>query len=216
MNNLKQAQLDSAIKKINERYIQICREFGPDSGIARDYKNTMELVAGSENLQIISSTTSKKAPKNNLDYITGEIKVAQIKRSKKVLEKLDPNDVEALLSKHTAGQIKKAALEEAKAQSEELGYNVRMSEVIDDMDSVYDFLDEHGYDSNDDNKETSKLFSTYWESVGPGAPRPSYTTLKKIIEAMDSGDERNVEEVKGYLKYRYNRPVAYTFFAGLM
>lgn len=214
MNNLKQAQLDSAIKKINERYIQICREFGPDSGIARDYKNTMELVAGSENLQIISSTTSKKAPKNNPDYITGEIKVAQIKRSKKVLEKLDPNDVEALLSKHTAGQIKKAALEEAKAQSEDTGRYVRMSEVIEDMDSVYDYLDENGYDSKDSEK-TSQLFSTYWDSVGPGAPRPTYTELRLIARAIESGDNSSVDNARSYLRDKYNRPVSATFFGGI-
>lgn len=214
MNNLKQAQMDSAIKKINERYIQICREFGPDSGIARDYKNTMELVAGSENLQIISSTTSKKAPKNNPDYITGEIKVAQIKRSKKVLEKLDPNDVEALLSKHTAGQIKKAALEEAKAQSEDTGRYVRMSEVIEDMDSVYDYLDENGYDSKDSEK-TSKLFSTYWDSVGPGAPRPTYSQLRMIARAIESGANSRVDSVRSYLRDKYNRPVSVTFFGGL-
>lgn len=214
MNNLKQAQLDSAIKKINERYIQICREFGPDSGIARDYKNTMELVAGSENLQIISSTTSKKAPKNNPDYITGEIKVAQIKRSKKVLEKLDPNDVEALLSKHTAGQIKKAALEEAKAQSEDTGRYVRMSEVIEDMDSVYDYLDENGYDSKDSEK-TSQLFSTYWDSVGPGAPRPTYSQLRMIARAIESGATSSVDNVRSYLRDKYNRPVSATFFGGI-
>lgn len=214
MNNLKQAQMDSAIKKINERYIQICREFGPDSGIARDYKNTMELVAGSENLQIISSTTSKKAPKNNPDYITGEIKVAQIKRSKKVLEKLDPNDVEALLSKHTAGQIKKAAMEEAKAQSEDTGRYVRMSEVIEDMDSVYDYLDENGYDSKDSEK-TSQLFSTYWDSVGPGAPRPTYTELCLIARAIESGATSSVDNVRTYLRDKYNRPVSATYFGGL-
>lgn len=214
MNNLKQAQKDSAIKKINERYIQICREFGPDSGIARDYKNTMELVAGSENLQIISSTTSKKAPKNNPDYITGEIKVAQIKRSKKVLEKLDPNDVEALLSKHTAGQIKKAAMEEAKAQSEDTGRYVRMSEVIEDMDSVYDYLDENGYDSKDSEK-TSQLFSTYWDSVGPGAPRPTYTELRLIARAIESGATSSVDNVRTYLRDKYNRPVSATYFGGL-
>ena len=214
MNNLKQAQMDSAIKKINERYIQICREFGPDSGIARDYKNTMELVAGSENLQIISSTTSKKAPKNNPDYITGEIKVAQIKRSKKVLEKLDPNDVEALLSKHTAGQIKKAAMEEAKAQSEDTGRYVRMSEVIEDMDSVYDYLDENGYDSKDSEK-TSQLFSTYWDSVGPGAPRPTYTELRLIARAIESGATSSVDNVRTYLRDKYNRPVSATYFGGL-
>ena len=214
MNNLKQAQLDSAIKKINERYIQICREFGPDSGIARDYKNTMELVAGSENLQIIFSTTSKKAPKNNPDYITGEIKVAQIKRSKKVLEKLDPNDVEALLSKHTAGEIKKAALEEAKAQSEDTGQYVRMSEVIEDMDSVYDYLDENGYDSKDSEK-TYQLFSTYWDSVGPGAPRPTYSQLRMIARAIESGSTSSVDNVRSYLRDKYNRPVSATYFGGL-
>ena len=208
------ARRESAIKKINERYIQICREFGPDSGIARDYRNTMELVAGSENMQIISSTTTKKAPKNNPDYITGEIKVAQIKRSKKALEQMDPDEIEALLNKHTAGQIKKAAQEEAKAQSKESGETVRMSEVIEDMDSVYDYLGEHGYDSKDSDK-THDLFQFYWDAVGPGAPRPSYSDLHSIIRALDSRNSAHQEALYMDLQNKHSRSVSQSMFGGM-
>lgn len=190
------AQKDSAIKKINERYIQICREFGTHSGIAKDYLHTMELIAGSENIQVISSTTTKKAPKNNPNYNTGEIRVEQIKRSKKALDAIDPNDIRVLLNKHTAGEVKKTAREEARRQSQETGQNISMSDVIEDMDYVYDFLDEHGYDSQD-SVETKNAFDFYWSAKGPGSPRPTYSELRLIMETqkqarelMEQGDEQ--------------------------
>ena len=183
-----QAQKDSAIKKINERYIQICREFGPQSGIAKDYANTMELAVGSENLQIISSTTSKRAPKNNPDYITGEIKVVQIKRAKKVLDSIEDDDIEALLNKHTAGDIKRSAKEEAKRQQQETGEDRDIMDIIEDMDAVYDFFEEYGYDSKDDEK-VKNVFDTYWGIVGPGGPRTSYSDLRYIIENLQKRDD---------------------------
>lgn len=183
MAEMTAAQKDSAVKKINERYIQICREFGANSGLAKDYLHTMELVAGSENLQIIASTTTKKAPANNPDYETGEIKVHQIKRSKKTLESIDPDDLDALLQKHTAGQIKKSAKEEAKRQQEDSGKNVSIRDIIEDMDYIYDFLDEYGYDSKD-NEDFSKMLTLYWNAAGPGAPRPSWSDLRMLREAQ--------------------------------
>lgn len=182
------AQKDSAIKKINERYVQICREFGPRSGIANDYRNAMELAVGSENLQIVASTTSKKAPKNNPDYITDEIKIVQIKRSKKALEGIAEDDINALLNKHTAGGIKKTAREEAKRQSKEYGFNVSMRNVIEDMDDVYDFLEEYGYDSKD-SITTKAVFDAYWDRVGRGGPRPTYTELKLLIKGLHNTEE---------------------------
>lgn len=187
-----QSQLDSAVKRINERYIQICREFGPSSGIARDYLNTMELVAGSENLQIIASTTSKKAPKNNPDYITDEIKVAQIKRSKATLNELDPDEVQALLDKHTAGQIKRNASEEAKRQKEQTGEDVTVRDILEDMDYVYDFLDEFGYDSKD-NEAFKSMLDLYWSAAGPGAPRPSWSDLRRLREAQLRSEQLRID-----------------------
>lgn len=214
MTKTELARRDSAIKKINERYIQICREFGANSGIATDYKNAMELVAGSENLMIISSTTSKKAPKNNPDYETGEIKVAQIKRNKKTLEALKQDELDALLNKHTAGQIKKAAQEEAKTQSDESGDRITMSEVIDAMDAVYDYLDENGYDSKD-NEATHALFDFYWTAVGPGAPKPSYTDLHRIINVLNKGEKAKAS-VSNYLTNKYGkRDVGEYIFGGI-
>lgn len=187
-SQLDRAKKDSAVKKINQRYIEICREFGPNSGIARDYYNTMELVAGSENIRIVASTTSKKAPRNNPDYITDEIKVGQIRRDKNTLDSIDWDDLEALLNKHTAGEVKKSAQEEAKRQSEDTGDDISMFDVIEDMDAVYDFLDENGYDSKDSDA-TSSVFAFYWDAVGPGAPRPTYTELRRIIEMQQKQQE---------------------------
>lgn len=209
MAEMTQAQKDSAIKRINERYIQICREFGADGGIAKDYYHTMELVAGSENLRIISSTTTKKGPKDNPRYETGEIKVHQIVRNKKALDSMDPDDIQALLSKHTAGQIKKAAKEEAKRQRDETGDDsIDYNDVLEDMDYVYDFLDEYGYDSKD-NEMLQSVLNMYWESAGPLAPRPSYSELRMLLEGKqrmmdleDIGDSEASKNIEDKLRKR--------------
>ena len=209
MAEMTQAQKDSAIKRINERYIQICREFGSDSGVAKDYYHTMELVAGSENMRIIASTTSKKGPKDNPRYETGEIKVHQIVRNKKALDSMDPEEIQALLNKHTAGQIKKAAKEEAKRQREDTGDDsIDYNDVLEDMDYVYDFMDEYGYDSKE--SETLKaVLDMYWESAGPLAPRPSYSELRMLIQGKkqmmdleDIGDTEYAKNIEDKLRKR--------------
>lgn len=200
MAEMTQAQKDSAIKRINERYIQICREFGADSGVAKDYYHTMELVAGSENMRIISSTTTKKGPKDNPRYETGEIKVHQIVRNKKALDSMDSDDIQALLSKHTAGQIKKAAKEEAKRQREDTGdESIDYNDVLEDMDYVYDFMDEYGYDSKE--SETLKaVLDMYWESAGPLAPRPTYSQLRFLMHGHQQMKELTVNGDVEYAK----------------
>lgn len=193
MEEMTRAQKDSAIKRINERYIQICREFGADSGIAQDYRHTMALVAGTENMRIIASTTTKKGPKDNPRYETGEIKVHQIVRNKKALDSMDSEEIQALLGKHTAGQIKKAAKEEAQHQREETGNeSIDYNDILEDMDYVYDFMDEYGYDSKE--SETLKaVLDMYWESAGPLAPRPTYSQLRFLMHG-----KLQMEELKYY------------------
>lgn len=209
MAEMTRAQKDSAIKRINERYIQICREFGADSGVAKDYYHTMELVAGSENMRIISSTTSKKGPKDNPRYDTGEIKVHQIVRNKKALDSMDPDDIQALLSKHTAGQIKKAAKEEAKRQREDTGDDsIDYNDVLEDMDYIYDFMDEYGYDSKE-NETLKAVLDMYWESAGPLAPRPTYAQLRFLMQGQQqmreltvNGDDEYAKNIEDKLRKR--------------
>lgn len=209
MAEMSQAQKDSAIKRINERYIQICREFGADSGVAKDYYHTMELVAGSENMRIIASTTTKKGPKDNPRYETGELKIHQIVRNKKALDSMDPEDIQALLNKHTAGQIKKAAKEEAKRQREETGDDsIDYNDVLEDMDYVYDYLDEYGYDSKE-NDTLKAVLDMYWESAGPLAPRPTYSQLRMLIQGKkqmmdleDMGDTEYAKNIEDKLRKR--------------
>lgn len=209
MAEMTQAQKDSAIKRINERYIQICREFGADSGVAKDYYHTMELVAGSENMRIIASTTTKKGPKDNPRYETGELKIHQIVRNKKALDSMDPEDIQALLNKHTAGQIKKAAKEEAKRQREETGDDsIDYNDVLEDMDYVYDYLDEYGYDSKE-NDTLKAVLDMYWESAGPLAPRPTYSQLrmliqgkKQMVDLEDMGDTEYAKNIEDKLRKR--------------
>ena len=209
MAEMTQAQKDSAIKRINERYIQICREFGADSGVAKDYYHTMELVAGSENMRIIASTTTKKGPKDNPRYETGEIKVHQIVRNKKALDSMDPEEIQALLNKHTAGQIKKAAKEEAKRQREDTGDDsIDYNDVLEDMDYVYDFMDEYGYDSKE-SEALKAVLDMYWESAGPLAPRPTYSELRMLIQGKkhmmdleDIGDTEYAKNIEDNLRKR--------------
>ena len=209
MAEMTRAQKDSAIKRINERYIQICGEFGADSGVAKDYYHTMDLVAGTENMRIIASTTTKKGPKDNPRYETGEIKVHQIVRNKKALDSMDSEEIQALLNKHTAGQIKKAAKEEAKRQRDETGDDsIDYNDVLEDMDYVYDYLDEYGYDSKD-NEMLQSVLNMYWESAGPLAPRPSYSELRMLLEGKkrmmdleDIGDTEYAKNIEDKLRKR--------------
>ena len=160
-------------------------------------------------MRIIASTTSKKGPKDNPRYETGEIKVHQIVRNKKALDSMDPEEIQALLNKHTAGQIKKAAKEEAKRQREESGDDsIDYNDVLEDMDYVYDYLDEYGYDSKD-NEMLQSVLNMYWESAGPLAPRPSYSELRMLLEGKkrmmdleDIGDTEYAKNIEDKLRKR--------------
>ena len=59
-DNMTLQEKDSAVKKINERYTDICREFGKDSIQARDYLNAMRLTFGEENMHTAASRKPKE------------------------------------------------------------------------------------------------------------------------------------------------------------
>ena len=185
---------DSAIKKINERYTDICRNFGPNSGVAKDYRNAMELTFGEDNLHRAKGRKSS-APKKKESAADMGIDLAS--RDKNVLKTLDDDKLEALLSKHTAGEIRKAAKEEARQESQATGRDVSVDEVLEAMDYVYDV-------EENDPDEIYYAIQTYWNAVGAGNPRPSYVTLRDIIEnnrkvdeAYANGDVNQAQDLVG-------------------
>ena len=59
IDNMTPQQKDSAVKKINERYTDICRTFGPNSNTAQEYFNAMVLAFGAENMHTAATRESK-------------------------------------------------------------------------------------------------------------------------------------------------------------
>lgn len=170
---------DSAIKKINERYTDICRTFGPNSGIAKDYRNAMELAFGEENLH---KAKGRKSSASKRKESAADMGIDLAARNKDTIQNTSDEALNALLSKHTAGQIKKAAKEEARQESEETGRDVSLDEVLAAMDYIYEI-------EEDDPDEMYYAIQTYWSAVGAGNPRPSYITLRDIIENNRASDQ---------------------------
>lgn len=187
-------QKDSAIKKINERYTDICRQFGKDSGIARDYRNSMELAVGEENLHKAAARSSSGSKRRES---AADMGIDLISRNKSVLASVSDDDLNALLSKHTAGDIKKAAKEEAKREEEETGDRISYKDVLEAMDFVYEV-------EEDDPDEMYYAIEEYWNTVGAGNPKPTYTTLCDIIKAhraedkaRDNGNQEKADKIRG-------------------
>ena len=170
---------DSAIKKINERYTDICRQFGKNSGIAKDYRNAMELTFGEDNLHRASGRKSSGTKRRES---AADMGIDVVSRNKEVLRNTSEESLKALLSKHTAGEVKKAAKEEAKREQEETGEKVSYQDVLEAMDYVYEV-------EEDDPDEMYYAIEEYWNSVGRGNPKPSYTTLRDIIKAHRAEDK---------------------------
>lgn len=145
----------SAIKRINERRAQMRRDFGEDSSLYRNYDYAIYLAIPDDAL----------LPSGNISH------------GKKALDLIDEKDLESLLRKETAGDIKKRAREEAKRESEETGENVTWQEVLDAQEVVYEVMD-------DDYSEFYEAVKLYWGEVGKGHPKPAYTTIKQIIDAQ--------------------------------
>lgn len=78
------AQKQSAIHRINDRYHQIVLQFGAGSRPAEDYHAAMMALGGPEGM----TTTGR------------------LKRGKSAVENMKEGDIDALLAKPTAGQIK--------------------------------------------------------------------------------------------------------------
>ena len=172
------AEKDSAVKKINERYTDICREFGPNSTQAKEYYNAMVLTFGEENMHTAATRQSKATKRKK--QTAGSMGIKLINRDKKMLEKTDSGNIRALLEHHTAGQIKETARREAEEESRLTGRDVTLDDVLAAMDYVDEYLSENAEQDSDDGP-----FATYWKTVGKGQPRPSYMTLADIIQSKE-------------------------------
>lgn len=203
-DNMTLQEKDSAVKKINERYTDICREFGKDSIQARDYLNAMRLTFGEENMHTAASRKPKKGSKKRKKQTAASMEIKQINRDKKMLEKVDGGNIQALLEHHTAGQIKESARREAKEESEATGRDVTLDDVLAAMDYVDEYLSENAEQDSEDGP-----FATYWKAVGKGQPRPSYMTLADIIRSKEeqemlrtSGNDREADIIEDKLTKR--------------
>lgn len=152
-----EAQKVSAIKRINERLAAIGREFGKDSELYQRFKNAITL----------------SIPE---DARTGS---GTISRSTKTLDKISDDTINDLLQHHTVGQIKQTAREQIardKGKSPKQVTSKEISQYIDIMDEVTKYL-------NTLTKEESGFYKRYWDHAGAGAPRPSYSILKSMIDS---------------------------------
>lgn len=173
LDNMTLQQKDSAVKKINERYTDICRTFGPTSSTANEYLNAMILTFGAENLHTAAARKSKATKRKTQS--AGSMGIKQINRDKDMLKDIPSGDIQALLDRHTAGQIMKTVKEEAKQETEEAGYNVSEDDILTAMEYVNDFTEVY---------KDSDWYKIYWDSVGGkgvGNARPSYMTLTEMI-----------------------------------
>lgn len=144
----------SAIKRINERKAQIKRDFGEDSSLYRDYANAVYLAIPDDAL----------LPSGNISH------------GQKALDLIDDKVLQHLLRKETAGDIKRRAKAEAKRESEETGETVTWQEIIEAQEVVYQTME-------DDYSDFYKAVEMYWGEIGKGHPKPSYKTIKDILDA---------------------------------
>lgn len=185
MTEEKKARKVSKIKRINERLLAIGRDpdLGKDSEFYQRFKNAIAL----------------SIPE---DARTG---TGTISRSEKTLDKIPDDVLDDLLEHHTVGQIKKTAREQIAAERGVKSKDVTSGEVsryLDIMDEVTKFL-------SNLSKEESGFYKTYWNSAGKGAPRPTYTILKDMIdtqrqsEALQlAGDTEAAKQVEDKLTKR--------------
>lgn len=196
-----------AIKRINERYTDICREFGPDSSIAKDFEKSLLTVFGPENMHKATKPgDSTRDPDKKLT--AGDMGISLISRNKKVYDSVDMQTLDTLLRRQTAGQIKKDIAREAKEEG------VTKEDVLSAMDYIYDL--------DDDNPEFYEAVKFYWEEVAPGRKpdgkgkkpptfqnRPSYSFILELMNGQaevnrlkGSKQSEKAADVEKELRYR--------------
>lgn len=165
MTEEEKARKVSKIKRINERLAALGRDpdIGKDSEYYQRFKNAI-LLSIPEAARTGSGTIS---------------------RSEKTLDLVPDEALDALSKQHTVGDIKARAREEVAAE-----HGINKSQVTKEMVSDYiKTVDEVLKYLGNLTKGDSDIFDTYWRQAGAGAPKPTYTILKDIID--------NKEEIDG-------------------
>lgn len=199
----------SAIKKLNERYTEMARQFGPDSAITKDFEKALTAVFGPDAMHKAQKPKvklqTKKASKTSAK-LTGRVKakdakdikvpkqkkltaadmgLSLISRSHEVLEKVNEKELDALLRKQTSGQIKRDLEREAKYESDMLGRPIDTRDVLAAMDYIYEL--------EDDNPEYYEAIKFYWDEIAPGHKKgqktgqslPGYSLILELMNGKD-------------------------------
>ena len=198
---------DKLIKRLNERYTQIARDFGVNSAITRNFQKKLEVVFGSDNMH---RARSRKTQGTKRRASAADMGLMQVDRNA-TTRNVSQEDLDALLSLHTSGEIKKTVKEQAKRESEYSqamgGEPVSYDDVMAAMDYIYDL------DQDDDN-DLYEAYKMYWESVGgrgSGAGRPDYTVIADLAKAIkdqnnaiNSGNKGEAVRLDQYMHERLN------------
>lgn len=185
----------SAIKRLNERLTDMARTFGVDSSIYKEYLNSIRLTVGADNMHI----PAKTPPKPGKKLTAANMGVPLITRGKDTYSALDDEKIEALLSHHTAGEVKREIKEEARRESEESGEVITPEEMLQTWENVYDTI-------NEAPDEFYDAVTMYWYYAGRGASKPTYQLINDIIEGQDKAD----------YEYEFgNRETAYNIRSGI-
>lgn len=151
------------IKRINQRLADIGKQLGKDSQYYQRFKNAIFLSVPD-------------------DARTGS---NTISRSEKTLDKISNTVLADLLKFHTVGEIRKTAREQL-AQDK----GVKSSKISKtELNDYIDLMDEVNKGLSKISKDDSKFYDTYWHNAGPGAKRPSYITLKNMLDAREAAAE---------------------------
>lgn len=194
----------SAIKRLNERLTDMARTFGTDSPIYKEYLNSIKLAVGPDNMH----TSPRTEPKPGKKLTAANMGVPVITRGPETYDALTDDKIDALLSHHTAGEVKREIREEAKRESEETGEDVTYEDVLETWSNVYDTI-------NEAPDEFYDAVSLYWYYAGKGSPKPSYMTLNDIIQSQDAmdyeyqfGDREKAYQMRSQLIGRVNKAAA--------
>lgn len=203
---------DKLIKRLNERYTQIARDFGVNSAITRNFQKKLEVVFGSDNMH---RARFRKTQGTKRRASAADMGLMQVDRNA-TTRNVSQEDLDALLSLHTSGEIKKTVREQAKRESDYSramgGGPVSYDDVLAAMDYIYDL------DQDDDN-DLYEAYKMYWESVGgrgSGAGRPDYTVIADLAKAIKDQNNAinsgNKEEAVRLDQYMHERLNAYNKF----
>ena len=192
----------SAIKRLNERYTDIVREWGKDSYFAKKYKRTLEAVFGKDAFVPSKTDNKKKTEKEKVrkgkKATESDLGIQLISRKKSVRDRASDADINDLLKQQTRGQIKQAIKEEAEEESYYRGSDVSAAEVLENIEYMGELED----DNINFYKNAKEAVTRYWDIVGgkgSGNKRPSYTLISEIDRDLKKADQLPAKEAKQLL-----------------